>query len=88
MGHGGFCRLSPLVLRDKDKIITVRITNLATTCGWNNPAVSDIKWVSSGFVLFSVANPGVSVSGGQFTVTLILNGTNSEMNMIKKQGLF
>ena len=59
------------------------INYLATTLGWNNPAVSDIKWVSSGFVLFSVSNPGVSVSGGQLTVTLILNGANSASKNIK-----
>ena len=51
---------------------------LATELGENNPAVSDIKCVSSGFVWFSVANPGVSVSGGQFTVTLMLKGASSK----------
>ena len=51
---------------------------LATELGENNPAVSDIKCVSSGLVWFSVANPGVSVSGGQFTVTLILKGASSK----------
>ena len=51
---------------------------LATIFGWNSPAVSEIKCVSSGFVSFSIANPGVSVSGGQFTVTLMLNGAISK----------
>ena len=56
---------------------------LATAWGWNKPADSDIKCVSSGLVLFSVANPGVSVSGGQFTVTFMLKGDSSNEKNIQ-----
>ena len=56
---------------------------LATAWGWNKPADSDIKCVSSGLVLFSVANPGVSVSGGQFTVTFMLKGDSSNEKIFK-----
>jgi hypothetical protein len=33
-----------------------------------------------------VANPGVSVSGGQLTETLIPNGLNSKMRKLKING--
>ena len=41
------------------------------------PPLADINFVSRGFVNSSVANPGVSVSGGKLRVTEILYGNNS-----------
>ena len=44
----------------------------ATDFGSKNPAPAEINLVSSGLVFNSSWNPGVSVSGGQLTDTLIL----------------
>ena len=51
---------------------------LASCSGLKSPAPSHKRAVSSGFVACSVVNPGVSVSGGQLTETLIPNGLNSQ----------
>ena len=59
---------------------------LATCSGLKSPAPSLIRAVSSGFVACSVANPGVLVSGGQLTETLIPNGLNSKMRRLKING--
>lgn len=42
---------------------------LPTSSGENNLDVSEINNVSKGLLLFSLANPGVSVSGGKANVT-------------------
>ena len=86
--HGGHARRSRLVLnyritsRSPDKKKT---KYLATTSGSKGPAPSHIKAVSSGFVACSLANPGVFVSGGQLTETLMPNGLNSEKEKFEDQ---
>ena len=59
---------------------------LATCSGLKSPPPSHIRVVSSGFVACSVSNPGVSVSGGQLTETLIPNGLSSKMRRLKIYG--
>lgn len=53
------------------------INCLATTSGETKPADSDMSFVSRGFVCSSMANPGVSVSGGRHKVTDTLWGFTS-----------
>ena len=51
--------------------------NLATTSGWKSPADCEMIFVSSGLNFSSSFKPGVSVSGGQLTVTVIPYGETS-----------
>jgi len=73
----GVRRLARLVnLRSNPGMITAcflrmpLMSALATSWGCIKPAFSDMARVSSGLVLFSISNAGVSVSGGQSTDTM------------------
>jgi hypothetical protein len=55
-----------------------REVHLATISGWKSPADCEMSLVSSGLNLSSSFSPGVSVSGGQLTVTVMPKGATSE----------